>query len=119
VYRKLERSEGPVYGMELEETFTEEDMEAIESDLDEIIAEHGEVRLLARFDEGVPRPELEAIVEDLAYGFDHIDDVERYAVVSEGTLTEWVAKAEDAVFDADIRQFDPDEEERAWEWVEE
>lgn len=119
MYRKLERSEGKVYGIELEEEFTEADMEAIESDLDAIIAEHGGIRLLARLTEGVPKPELEALVEDVTYGIDHLDDVERYAVVAEGTPIEWVAEAENALFGADVRHFDPEEESAAWEWVEE
>jgi hypothetical protein len=117
VYRKLGRSEGDVLGIELEERFSEADVESIERELDTAIAEHGSVRLLVRF-ESFPRPELDALDDDLAFWSEHGDDIERYAVVSEGTLAAWASELGDFLSDTDVRHFDPDSEGDAWEWLE-
>jgi hypothetical protein len=79
--RRLEESSGNVLGWEVTGKVTEEEVRTISEEFKAAVAEHGKVRALVRM-RRIPRMELGAWVED----------VERYAIVSDSKLFDWTAK---------------------------
>ena len=113
-----ERSEKQIVAVRIEETVTEADFEALVDEMEATIDEFGSVRLYVEF-EGIPRAELEALDDDLKFWLEHRDDLERYAVVSDNTLTEWLTELGDHLTGVDVEYFDIDERDAAWEWTRE
>lgn len=118
MYENLDESEGTVQGYEIRDEISEEEIEELLYELEEVIHEEGEVRVLVHVPT-FPSFEVEALDEDLGFWFLHGDDIERYAVVGDSKLMEWVVALEDRFVDIDIRYFDGEEIDDAWEWLRE
>lgn len=119
MYKQLEgRSQGPILGYRIGENITEEDFEAIAEEMEEVIDEHGSVRLYLEFDK-YPRPELEMIDDDIKFWLKHRKHIDRYVVVGDGKLLEWSAELGDRLTSVDVKFFTPDESDEAWRWVRE
>jgi hypothetical protein len=118
MYEKLDRSEGNVLGYEIREAVTEEDLNEILSVLESAIEAHDEdLRILLRLD-SVPGFEFGALDDDLRFWLAHRDDIEKYAIVTDNSLIEGLVAVEDRLTDIGIREFDPEESEAAWAWLE-
>lgn len=116
MYQTLAESQDPVVGYEVRGELDEADLEAILSDLERVIDEYGEARLLVVLPE-IPQPSLDALEEDLGFWMRHADELERYAVVGDGRLLEWTAKLGDAAVDTDLRHFEESDLDDAWNWA--
>lgn len=116
MYEKLDRSGDGTLGYRVRDEISEADLEKIVRDLDVAIAEQGEVDLLVHV-ESFPKPELDALEEDLAFWREHGDDIGRYAVVADSTLLKWATKLGDKATEADVRYFEAADIEDAWNWV--
>jgi hypothetical protein len=117
MYEKLSRSEGKVLGYEIREVLTEEQLDEILTEIEEVIADHGSVRLLVSMP-SIPYPDVKAIDDDLGFWLRHSENIDRYAVVGENPLLEWSSKVADRVSDPDIEYFEQAEIDAAWDWVE-
>lgn len=117
MYEKLSRSEGKVLGYEIREVLTEEQLDEILTEIEEVIADHGSVRLLVSMP-SIPYPDVKAIDDDLGFWLRHSENIDRYAVVGENPLLEWSSKVADRVSDPDIEYFEQAELDAAWDWVE-
>ncbi|WP_435146553.1 STAS/SEC14 domain-containing protein [Halobaculum sp. P14] len=115
MYEKLDRSSDGVVGYELGGELTEREFDDIVGDLEAEIDEHGSVRLLVAL-EDVPRPDLSLLDDDVAFWLHHRDDLDRYAVVSDGSLVEWAVDLGDRLVDTDVEHFD--DRDAAWQWLE-
>ncbi|WP_435102167.1 STAS/SEC14 domain-containing protein [Halarchaeum sp. P4] len=115
--RRLERSGGDVLGYEVGDELSEAELEAILEDIETTIAEEGAVQILVHMPD-VPRPDLDALDEDIGFWLEHGDDIGRYAVVGDSRLLEWVTDVEDHLTSIDLRYFDEDEMDEAWDWLE-
>lgn len=116
MYEKLDRSGGGTLGYRVRDEITEAELEKIIQDLEVAVAEQGEVDLLVHV-ESFPKPELEALEEDIAFWREHGDDIGRYAVVGDSTLMKWATKLGDKATAADVRYFDTADLEQAWDWI--
>ncbi|CAM3937124.1 STAS/SEC14 domain-containing protein [Alkalicoccus chagannorensis] len=96
---------------------SEGENEELLTDLQERIEEHGEVHLLVVV-EGIPTVELSAIPDRLSFAKDHIDDIGRYALVSDSKVIDAAAGLYDNVTDIDFQTFAPDKTQEARTWVE-
>jgi hypothetical protein len=117
MYEKLSRSEGKVLGYEIREVLTEEQLDEILTEIEEVIADHGSLRLLVSMP-SIPYPDVKAIDDDLGFWLRHSENIDRYAVVGENPLLEWSSKVADRVSDPDIEYFEQAEIDAAWDWVE-
>lgn len=117
MYEKLSRSEGEVLGYEIREVLTEDQLEEILTEIEEVIADHGSVRLLVSMP-SIPYPDVKAIDDDLGFWLRHSENIDRYAVVGESPLLEWSSKVADRVSAPDIEYFEQAEIDAAWDWVE-
>jgi hypothetical protein len=118
VYRKLERSSGNVLGYEARGKLTKAELGAILADMEEAIDRFGRVNLLVYLPE-IPRPDLDAIGEDLEFARKHTKHVERYAVVGGSALLHLVARLEGPLVGIEIKHFEPDRLDEAWRWLHE
>ena len=118
MYEKLDRSEGNVLGYEIEGEVTEEDLDEILSEMESAIEEYeDDLSVLLRLD-SVPGFEFGALDEDLRFWLEHRDDIEKYAIVTDNSLIEGLVAVEDRLTDIGMREFDPEELEAAWLWLE-
>lgn len=117
MYKRLDRSHANILGYEVEGKITEEEYEQLTTEVRAAIGTHGSVRLLVRA-RGFPTAEIKAVDEQLSFARDHLSDIERYAVVTDHTGLELVTKASEKLVNVDIRQFDLEDEEAAWAWLE-
>lgn len=112
----LDRSENSVVGVRISGKVTEEDYERILPELEQRIAEHGEIAILCRFD-GWSGIEPEAIWRDVRFYSTHFQNVRRFAVVQDrpwqGTMTRVVGP----LTGAETRVFEGEEEDDAWKWL--
>ncbi|MCD2198867.1 MULTISPECIES: STAS/SEC14 domain-containing protein [unclassified Halobacterium] len=118
MYEKLDRSGGRVVGYQVRDELSEEDVEAMLQDIEETIHEEGSARVLV-YMPTVPVPDLDALDEDIGFWLHHGDDLEKYAVVGDNRLLEWVTDLEDRVTDVDLEYFGAADLDDAWEWLRE
>ncbi len=113
--RKLDESAGNVLGYEVRKEVTEEEFVSFSREFEAAIAQHGKIRLLIYMPE-LPKTEPGALVEDLKLTR-YLNNIERYALVSDSALMEWVSKLGNALPGVEIKQFDTSRYEEAWYWV--
>lgn len=119
MYHYIEdRNEGPVLAIRFADHVTEEDFAALSDDMDERIAEHGSVRLYVEFD-GIPRPKLEALDDDVKLWRRYSDDIYRYAIVGESSLLKWATDVADRLTEVEVQFFDREARDEAWNWISE
>lgn len=117
MYEKLSRSGTTTLGYEVREVLTEEQLNEILTELEEAIATHGSVRLLV-YMPSMPYPEISALDDDLGFWLRHSENIDRYAVVGDGDLLEWASNVADRVTEPDVKYFEEDALDTAWDWVE-
>ncbi|MGB9964636.1 STAS/SEC14 domain-containing protein [Halobacterium sp. CBA1126] len=118
MYEKLDRSSGRVVGYRVRDELSEADVEAMLEDVGETIREEGSARVLV-YMPTVPVPDVDALDEDVGFWLQHGDDVEKYAVVGDNRLLEWVTGLEDRVTGVDFEYFDAADLDDAWAWLRE
>ncbi|MFC7068649.1 STAS/SEC14 domain-containing protein [Halobaculum lipolyticum] len=117
MYRHVDEVDGgPVLASRLADRVTEEDFAALSDEMDARIRDHGSVRLFVEFD-GIPRPELEALDDDLRLWRRYSDDIYRYAIVGEGRLLAWATDVADRLTGVEVQFFDREAREEAADWV--
>jgi hypothetical protein len=113
--RRLDEGTGNVLGYEITGKLTEKEFETLSEEFKAVVAEHGRVRLLVRMSE-IPRMELGALAEDLKLA-PYANDIERYAIVSDSTLIEWIQKIGGLFIGGEVRHFEDSRYEEAWRWL--
>lgn len=116
MYVKLDESGGDAIGFRVEGELTEDQLSAILTDIEGVIAEYGSANLLVHMPR-TPHPDLDALDDDLGFWLQHSDDLGRYAVVGDSALLEWATEFGDHVTDVDCRYFEADDIDDAWAWV--
>ena len=110
------RTRGPVLGIYIEASVTEEDFQEISDEIENRIQEYGSVRLFVEY-EDIPRVDLDAIDDDIKIWWKYRSDIERYAVVAEGTLMEWATDLADRLTSVEVEYFDASDRAVAWDWI--
>jgi hypothetical protein len=114
MYRKLPDSEGNVLGIVVQGEVSQEDVRRIQEDMKQVIADHGEVRMLVHLDR-MEDVEPAAIWQDLKMIGDYLSSIERIALVADEEVQGW---ARTSYLWSDAKLFEPDELPVAWQWVE-
>ncbi|MGB6222178.1 STAS/SEC14 domain-containing protein [Haloferula sp.] len=94
---------------------TTEEYKHFLSHIEAILAKHSPVSFLVNFEdlEGV---ELGALIKDTKFGFTHIKDIKRMALVGD---SKWIKRLTSLPnpFSLEIKSFDEDQEHQAWNWI--
>lgn len=114
--RKLDESTGRVLGYEVDGRIEGDELTTMLREMESVIESEGEVRLLVKL-AGFPTTDLDALTEDLSFWLEHGDDIERYAVVGDSTLLDWVTDVGGRLTTVDVQYFAEEDSRDAWEWV--
>ncbi len=115
----LPQSEGKTVGIKISGTLTHEDYQHTIPKLENLIKEHQKLNMLVEV--GNPpfdHMELRAMYDDARFGIPHRNDFEKFAIVGElpvwadlgATIGSWFTTAQ-------IKEFTPDEKDKAWDWI--
>jgi len=85
--------------------------------LEERFTEHGKLRVLFHADPGFQGWDLKAAWDDTAFGFAHVADFERLALVGAPDWVVWCVKLSAFLFKGEVRVFPADDLDAAWDWV--
>jgi hypothetical protein len=105
-----------VYELTIDGAISAEEFDAMLVRFEEAIAQHGKVRVLEEIRElgGIPPSK---VWEDLKFGFRHMRDVERAAVVAKQKWIEVVGSLLNPFISAEVRYYKPEEREIARAWI--
>lgn len=95
---------------------SEEDYERVVPRLEELISEHGKIRLLLDVTQ-FKGATAGALWEDLKFDAEHLSDFEKVAVVGDESWEDAVAELASPLTDAKVKTFGPDEEDKARTWA--
>jgi hypothetical protein len=104
-------------GFKMSGKLHDEDYKSFVPLIDKAIAEQGKVRLLAQFHD-FHGWDLHALWDDIKFSTTHCTKIERIALVGEKKWEEWMAKVCKPFTMAQIKYFDANEIEAAWNWLE-
>jgi SpoIIAA-like len=112
----LPQSTGKTLGFELSGTLHDADYKDFVPKIDAAVAEHGKVRLLAKFHD-FKGWDVKALWDDIKFSTTHCTKVERIALVGENKWQEWMAKVCKPFTMATIKYFDAADVDKAWAWL--
>lgn len=115
--RKLEKSHDNVIGYSVAGDVSDEEYRHTASEMRDQIALHGKVRLLFRVSDISPQSFVRALDERFRFAADHKDDIERMAMVTDDTATEWLTRLGGILAPIDVEHFRVDDEDKAWAWL--
>lgn len=105
-----------IFEFTLDGDFTRVDFEQIAQQLEAIIAEHGDVRLIEVV-KSIGSIEPSALLEDLKFAPKHLKHFSHVAVVADQKWIAWLSKMAAAFMSAEIRTFELDQLQQAREWI--
>jgi len=97
---------------------TEEDYAKFLPELEKLIKENGKISLFVEL-EDFRGWEPKAAWEDMKFGEEHDDDFKRIAIVGDKPWMKWMVAIGNAFTDTEIRYFDRDHSQQAWDWLRE
>ncbi len=98
---------------------THEDYQAFLPKLEEQIKQLGKVSVLMELD-NFKGWELNAAKDDVEFALKHVEDIERFAVVGDKAWEHWmVAMVKPFVLSADVKYFNREDLQEAWDWLRE
>ena len=95
---------------------TEEDYEKFLPELVKLIKENGKISLFVEL-EDFKGWEPKAAWEDMKFGEEHDDDFKRIAIVGDKPWMKWMVAIGNAFTDTEVRYFDRDLSQQAWDWL--
>lgn len=112
----LDLSEGNILGLRLQGRLEKEDYDRILPMIENLIKEHGRLRLLLELKElrGITPA---ALWEGLKFDVRHVNDIERLAIVGEPGWKEWLATLSNPLVSGQTRFFEPAQLRAAWTWL--
>jgi hypothetical protein len=115
----LQKSRENVFAMRVHGKLLRDDYKQLVPKLEEAIAEHGALKCYVELTdfEGFTTG---ALWEEMKFDVKHCRQVERCAVVGNSHAMKWWTQVSDKLFPkAQIRYFEQEESEKAWDWVSE
>ncbi len=118
MFQEIPVSEKNIFAFRVSGKLTDEDYQEFLPRLDALIEEYGKISLLFELDD-FKGWDMKAAWDDLKYGLDHEEDFERIAVVGEKRWHRWITKFGNLMTRTEIRYFDRDDLQKAWDWLRE
>jgi len=114
----LPESKGTIVGARASGTLTDQDyQEVLIPQLEKVIEEKGKVRLLLDLGRDFQGWTLEAVWQDAKFGWGSRNHFEKVALVGGSLWMELGAKAGSLFMDGEVRTFDQDHLQEAWDWI--
>jgi universal stress protein A len=109
-------NEATTYGFRVSGRVTKADYEEFLPVLDDLIKEEGKISLMIEFRD-FKGWDLDAAQEDYRFGMAKQDHFERIAIVGDKAWQRWMTALSSPFVSSEIRYFDQDEKNQAWEWL--
>ncbi|MBA2663075.1 MAG: STAS/SEC14 domain-containing protein [Bradymonadaceae bacterium] len=93
-----------------------EDVDRVASRLEKVFDAHDKVNLLIKL-EDIEGVDADTLWKNLKLTAKHFDEIERFGVVGDSEMIEWMARISKPITSADVRHFDVDEVGEAERWV--
>ncbi len=103
-------------GLKITSTLTKQDYQAFIPIIEDRIKTYGKINMLIQF-EDFDGLRMGAIWEDFKFSVNHLNDFNRVAVVGEKDWMAWMSKIAELFSSAEIKYFEPDQVQEAWQWV--
>ncbi|UCE63807.1 MAG: STAS/SEC14 domain-containing protein [Nitrospirota bacterium] len=114
----LPESKGNIVGARASGTLTDQDyQEVFIPQLEKVIEEKGKVRLLLDLGQDFQGWTLEALWQDAKFGWGSRNNFEKVALVGGSLWMELGAKAGSLLMEGELRTFDRDHLQEAWDWI--
>ena len=114
----MTESAGPVVGIHASGKLADRDYrEVLIPALESRFGKHGKLRLLFFMDAGFEGWDLGAAWDDAVFGFRHLADFDRLAVVGGPEWVRVAARLSALLMKGEVRTFDADALDEAWAWV--
>src|SRR4051812_12432149 len=114
---QLTRDSSKVLGFRMSGKLHDQDYKGFVPLVDKAIAEQGKVRILAEFHD-FHGWDAKALWDDIKFSTTHCTKIERIALVGEKKWEEWMAKVCKPFTMAQIKYFNANEIDSAWQWLE-
>ncbi len=114
----LSRGSDKVLGFKLSGKLHDEDYKTFVPAIDNAVAKHGKIRLLAQMHD-FHGWDAHALWDDIKFSTTHCTEVEKIALVGEKSWEKWMASVCKPFTMAKIKYFDAGEIDQAWAWLEE
>jgi len=112
----LESPDQNIYGIELSDTLTEDDLEGLLDHIEVPLEKYTTVRFLFKVHD-VDSWDPEERWEDLAFDLRHVRDVDKVAILGDDMWEPLVDKIHFMFPESHVESFEADDEEDAWDWV--
>ncbi|WP_018924837.1 STAS/SEC14 domain-containing protein [Salsuginibacillus kocurii] len=113
---RLDESTGSILAYQVVGQLTEEDYQQLTDDVQNIVQEEGEVRLLMHLPE-LPTTELRTIDDRLRFAREHVGNIHKVALIGDQRLVDWGASIYDSTLGIDVKHFTDEQQNEAWEWL--
>jgi len=113
----LPQSTGNVVAVRVNGKLVHEDYQQFIPQLEQVLAQYGSLRCYCEMTnfEGVT---WQAMLDEMKFDVQHCNQIERCAIVTDASWSQWVTKFSQLVFhNAQIETFPLNETEEAWNWV--
>ncbi|WP_457676415.1 STAS/SEC14 domain-containing protein [Thiolapillus sp.] len=111
-------AEDNIFAVKVSGKLTDADYQAFLPELEALIKEHRPISLLLELDD-FHGWEPKAAWDDFRFGMKHDQDFNRIAIVGEKTWHRWMTALGNAFTEANIRFFNRDQFQEAWDWLRE
>ena len=113
---KLKQSSGKVVGFKLVDKITDQDFKSFMPEVEKLIAEHGNIRLLmiVVYPE---RFEPKATWDDLVFWVKDAKYIERLAIVGQKNWEKWLALLEKPFLKTEVKYYNTSRLQDAWNWL--
>ncbi len=116
----LPQTNGNVLVIKATEKLTNEDYkDVLIPHLESIIKEYGRVRFLVDLSTNFDGWHVSALWDDVRFGVAHRNSFEKVAVVGGPKCAEWATKLSKILMNGEIKYFEPNHYEEAYQWVNE
>jgi len=115
---KLGESSGNVIGYKLSGTITKDDYGVMVPEVEELVKEHGSIRLLLDIEE-FKREAVRAWGADMKFGKHLRNQIDKMAIVGDKKWEEWMTHLAKPFFANDSKFFHPADAASAWAWLRE
>ena len=113
---KLKQSSGKVVGVKLVDKITDQDFKSFIPEVEKLIAEHGNIRLLVIVDYP-ERFEPKATWDDLVFWVKDAKYIERLAIVGQKDWEKWLALLEKPFLKTEVKYYNTSRLQDAWSWL--
>jgi hypothetical protein len=118
MFHIMPESAGKILGLRATGKLTDQDyQEVLLPTLENLLKQHGKIRLLCFLDEEFAGLEPGAMWEDAKFFFPHKDDFEKMAIVGGPKWIEVIMKLFAPLMQGEMRTFPQEQLPKAWQWL--